>query len=543
MGKRPPVAAAIVMAVFVSGACTSGNLQRPQAATSRATSASPGATPEVFPSGASILTVAIREAATLDPMRIQDPGAVLIARQLFEGLTRWDPIEDKVVGAVAESWDVFDGGRRFIFYLRPGMTFHDGSLVTAGTFKFAFDRIALKANASDIAYALEDVEGFDAVNQLGDAKSLSGVQVIDDYTLQITLEEPFFDFPAVLTHPGLVPLRPEAVADIATFLRNPVGNGPFQMAAPWEVGKEVTLKTFPGFFPPAPFDGMRFIPFEDPAASWLQFLDGDLDVVEVPAGQIDAAAEVYGDAGYKPFLAAYYFGINVKAPGLRDPRLRKAIGRGIDRSAIAETIYKGTLQPARGIVPAGMPGFQENLCIGLCDHAPVVASQLVEQLKPKDRRITLQFTRGQPHGRVAKMIAHDLKEIGLQVSTHAYDFDPYLKLLRQGDQRLFRLGWIAEYPTPDVFLRDLFHSTSADNNFGYSSPKVDRLLDAARAETSQGKRTQLYIEAERAILRSLPVIPIGSFVTHWVAGPRVQQIAFDPVGGFDAAYVALSPEG
>jgi oligopeptide transport system substrate-binding protein len=522
----------------MSSACTPDDPEPNEPTTSATPTVSASAT-EVFAAGSDVLTVAIREPATLDPMRISDPGATLIARQLFEGLTAWDGIEEEVIPAAAESWDVEAGGRTFAFHLRAGMTFHDGSPVTSEDFAFAFDRIALKANASDLAYTLEDIVGFTAVNQLGDSQHLSGISTPDELTLVIHLTRPNFDFPALLTHPGLVPVPPAAVGDLNTFLRNPVGNGPFQMARPWSVGDEVVLAAYPGFIDTPELEGIRFIPYQDAAASWLQFLDDQLHVVEVPPGQIDSAEEDFGSEGYKSLLAGYYFGFNLKDRDLDSMALRRAVNRAIDREAIASTIYKGTMEPARGIVPGGMPGFQENICLRVCDYSPDAARSLVRDLPRNMRQIELEYTQGQPHGRVAKAVEEDLESVGLKVRTRSYPLGEYLRRLRDSKTNVFRLGWIAEYPVPDVFLTALFDSNSPDNHFGFASQRVDELLARARAEPSPGRHVQLYIEAEKAIMEDVPIVPIGSFSSHWAAQPDVAGIVFDNMGGFDAVGVSL----
>lgn len=502
----------------------------------------PEQTSQIFQPTDDVLNVAVSEPSTLDPMRIQDPGSVLVARQLYEGLTRWDPIEEKVVPAAAESWRVSNGGRTFTFKLRPGMTFHDGSPVKAKDFVFAFDRIARKENASDLAYTLDRVSGFTEVNQLGRARHLAGLVAQTELVLVIRLDDPFYDFPAVLTHPALVPLSKSRVARIDDFLAAPVGNGPFQMAEAWSPGQPVTLEAFPGFIVTPELDGIRFLPYPDAAASWLQFRDGGLDVAEVPAGQIENARERYGDDGFKPFLASYYYAFNLRLKDLRKLRLRKAVNRAIDREAIASTIYNGTLTPARGIVPDGMPGFQENICLRVCRHLPEAARRLVRKLKPKDRRVRLEFTKGDPHDDVARMVKRDLEAVGLEVKTRSFGFKKYLRRLRDGDQAIYRLGWIAEFPTPDVFLSELFASDSPDNHSGFSSARVDELLRKARSEPSESRRRQYYIQAEKAILEQEPVVPIGSFLTHWAAQEHVQDLEFDVMGGFDAVNVFLEPE-
>ncbi|HZA19704.1 MAG TPA: ABC transporter substrate-binding protein [Actinomycetota bacterium] len=502
-------------------------------------------TPGVFEAEANVLDVAISEPATLDPMRIQDPGSVLVARQLFEGLTRWDPVREEVVPAAAESWKVTEGGRTFTFKLRADMTFHDGSPVEAGDFVFAFDRIARRRNASEIAYALEQVRGFAAVNQQGTAKHLAGLSAPDKRTLVVELSEPLRDLPAVLTHPSLVPVPKEAVEDIDEFLSEPVGNGPFQMARPWAPGAPVILESFPGYIQAPELDGIRFIPYPDAAASWLQFLDGDLDVAEVPSGQIQEAEREFGTNGFKPLLAGYYYGINLRAGALDDVRLRKAINRAIDREAIASTIYKGTMVPPRGIVPAGMPGFEDDICSTLCKYSARGASRLVSRLRPQERRLTLEYTRGEPHKQVASFVRKDLQRAGLDVKVKGFQFSDFLKHLERGSGGAYRLGWIAEFPVPDVFLSTLFGSVSPENHSGFRSRKIDGVLDKAHAERDEDKRVRLYQRAERMILEQAPLVPIGSFVTRWAAQPIVQDIGFDVMGGFDAADVSLdeSEEG
>ena len=550
-GRRKILLACLLAGALAAGACT-GDGEDPDP---DAVATTPGVGPEndvtppdpqqtsaVFAPTDEVLNVAISEPATLDPLRIQDPGSVLVARQLYEGLTAWDPIEEKVVPAAAESWRVADGGRTFIFKLRPGMTFHDGTPVTSKDFRFAFDRIALKENASDLAYALDLVAGFTEVNQLGKSRHLAGIATPSELIISITLSRPFHDFPAVLTHPALVPLPEKRVNRIDDFLAAPVGNGPFKMAEVWSPGQPVILEAFPGFVETPDLDGIRFLPYPDAAASWLQFRDGELDVAEVPAGQIEDAEQAFGSEGFKPFLASYYYGFNLRSKELKDIRLRRAINAAIDREEITETIYKGTMTPARGIVPTGMPAFQENLCAAMCRHAPAAAERLVGRLKPKGRSVVLEFTKGDPHDRVARMVADDLKEVGLRVKVRPYGFSEYLRRLRDGDQNVYRLGWIAEYPVADVFLSPLFGSDSPDNHSGFSSAKVDTLLAKAHSSPSEGRRTQFYVQAEREILKQVPIVPIGSFVTHWATQPRVRDLVFDVMGGFDAVDVFLEDE-
>ncbi|MEA2459923.1 MAG: oligopeptide transport system substrate-binding protein [Actinomycetota bacterium] len=547
-----------LFALLLFAACTGGNAEPvagpsasaggPDATSSSSGGVIPGdGDPSSSPSSADVfapedlvLDVATPEASTLDPMRIQDPASVLVARQLFEGLTRWDPETNKVLPAAAESWKASDGGRKFTFTLRSGMTFHDGSPVTSEDFRFAFDRIAQKKSGSELAYTLELVDGFPETNGLGDSKHLSGLKTPDEQTLVVKLTEPFFDFPAVLTHPGLVPVRKQDVAKIDRFLASPNGNGPFEIAQEWAPGEAVVLKKFDGFIDDVKLDGIRFIPFKDSVASWIPFTDGSLDVAEVPAGQVQAALEVYGDQGYLPFLAGYYYGFNVKSAKLKDKRLRTAINLAIDRDLIATRIYKDTMIAPRGIVPSGMPGFENDVCEQLCAFAPGAAKKLVRQLPKKAREVQLDYTQGPPHRQVALRIKKNLQAVGLKVAVKGYELDKYLNRLTKGDTGMYRLGWIAEYPVPDVFLSALFASSSPDNHSGFGSAAVDKLLEKAHGTKSEKKRLRLYRRAEKEVMQRVPIVPIGSFETHWAAQPNVTGLHFDTMGGFDAAGVSLA---
>jgi oligopeptide transport system substrate-binding protein len=547
------VAVALAAAVVVAtGACDDASPSEGPQATASASpdvspteptpllSPSPSGSPEIFSENDDVLNVAITDPSTLDPMRIQDPGSTLIARQLFEGLTRWDDDAQSVRPAAATSWKVTEGGRLFTFKLDDAMTFHDGSHVTAEDFVFAFNRIADKENASDLAYTLERIDGFTAFNQLGRGKGLKGLRAKNESTLVIELTDPFYDLPAVLTHPGLVPVQKGAVRDIDKFLGEPIGNGPFQMARPWVPGDDVVLEAYGEFPDPPDLDGIRFIPFVDAAESWVSFENNDLDVAEVPVGQVGAAAQDYGDDGYRPLLAGYYYGFNIKAKSLNEKSVRRAINFAIDREAITQGVYKGTMRAPRGIVPAGMPGFASNACGELCDHLPRRARAIVSDLNNKQRQLELQFTRGQPHRRVALSVTADLERAGFRVKALSLGFNRYLRRLKAGDHEMYRLGWIAEYPVADVFLSSLFESDAPDNHSGLASPKIDSLLNKAHRNKNEAERLRTYRRAEKMILDAVPLAPIGSFVTRWAAQERVDGIVFDVMGGFDAGPISLS---
>ena len=549
------------VAALIAG-CTPADetrAQGPQATVSAGASESPGATPSASASASPgdeesitpitgenpfdeddvVVTIAIKDPATLDPMLIGDPGSALVARQLYEGLTRWDPGKREVVGAVARSWDVSKDGKTFTFKLRPGLTFHDGTPVTADDFVFAFDRIAQRKNASDLAYVLQRVKGFSAVNETGKSQHLEGLRAPDKQTLVIELSEPDQTFPAVLTHPALVPLASPAVANEDEFLRNPVGNGAFQMAQPWDVGGEIYLEAADGAPRDPKIDGLRLVPYEEAAVSWLDFLEGDLHVSEVPAGQIEDARSRFGGQNYRVLMNGYSYGFNVTSKNLDDIDLRKAVNFSIDREAIGQVVYNGIMEPARGIVPPGVPGFTSKPCKKLCSYQPKTAKRFIKKVPAKARKLTLQFPDEEPHDEVAELMKRNLTKTGFDVKLQALKFDKFFDLLQTGANSTYRLTWIAEFPSPDAYLAPLFESGSPDNHSAFSSKKVDDLLAKARAEPKVRKRLKLYQQVERLVLKEVPIVPIGYFRAHWASQPEVGGLVVDSTGTFDAASLTL----
>jgi oligopeptide transport system substrate-binding protein len=538
--------------LLITGACTEdeGPAEGPNAhATGGSGDAveTPGTPPSpdasiaaAFEDEGNVLDVAIREPNSLDPMRIQDPGSVLVARQLYEGLTRWNPESQEVEPAAATKIETSKDNRTFTFTLPNDATFHNGDPVTSQDFAFAFNRIALKRNGADIAYLLELVQGFDEVNAFGESNSLSGIETPNEHTLVIKLSEPYSNFPAVLSHPSLVPLPEKWFKESDNFLAEPVGNGPFELAQPFELSAPVVLRAFEDYHDDVSIEGIRFLPFPDAASSWIPFRNGQLDIAEVPASRFDQAGEEYGDDGLVPLLVGSYYGFNLDSKELSDIRVRRAINYAIDRDAIAADVYAGTLLPPRGIVPEGMPGFTHDACGRSCTYDPRKAARLVGKLPERSRSVTLEYTREEPQGKVARIVRGYLESAGLDVDLKAYRLSKYLKRLSDVDHSMYRLGWIAEYPDPDVFLSALFDSGSPDNHAAFDSKQVDELLGRAQGTVDQDKRVQLYRKAEMKILEQAPIAPLGSFRMFWAAQPGVEGVTFDMLGGFDAAPISLA---
>jgi ABC-type oligopeptide transport system substrate-binding subunit len=141
---------------------------------------------------------------------------------------------------------------------------------------------------------------------------------------------------------------------------------------------------------------------------------------------------------------------------------------------------------------------------------------------------------------VAAVIKTELDTVGIPSVLRPHPFADYGKFLVSGQQELFRLGWIADYPSPDGFLTPLFSSSSPDNLTGLANPEIDQTLQAARAEADPAKRLALYLKAEQLVLDEYVVVPVAQLENRMVASSRVERFDLDLIGTFDGAAVSVS---
>ncbi|MGH2717760.1 MAG: ABC transporter substrate-binding protein [Candidatus Dormibacteria bacterium] len=492
--------------------------------------------------GPNQLRIGIRELSTLDPDLRANPSDLLVADQIFQPMIGFNPKTDQLEPRLASSWQTLDGGSQFVFHLRPSAKFQNGQPVTASDVAFALNRLAQKSTDSSLAYLLSPVAGFDAVNVTGTATTLSGVSVLDDHTLQISLTSPWVDFPYVLTDPATAPIPATAFqANPTTFMQHPIGAGPYELATPSGMPDELVLKRFSGYWGAKPaIPSVRFVFNPDPDSVLGDITKGKLDVGEVPSGSMSSALKKLGSRGFTQLAAGLYLGFNLNDPNVGSLPLRQAISLAINRQAIASQVYGNVVVPADSIVPGGLPGHSELACGGDCDYNPSQAKSLVQQAFPNGApTITLDYPSGDPNNAIASAIAGDLKAVGITLQLNAQSASDYLTSLINDSQEMFLQVWVADYPLADWFLTPLFGAGSADNLSGYKDGSVQATLSQARATTNAAQRLSMYASVERSVLSDMAVSPIAFFRNHYAAATRVQGFYVDALGGFEIDRLSL----
>jgi oligopeptide transport system substrate-binding protein len=487
----------------------------------------------------SSLRISVEPTASLDPRALESPDSLLLASQLFDGLVTYDPATLQVVPAAASRWEIRDGGQTFVFHLRRGLRFHNGSPVRARDFVFAWNRLADPVDANPFAFLLEAVEGFESHQDQAQATGLEGLDAPDDRNLVVTLSSPWPDFPSILGHPALSPVPPGASR--TEYAQRPVGNGPYQLAAPVEAGVPIQMEAFGRYQGGAPsVQRLEFQAFDDPAESWPEFLEGALDVAQIPVDVLPDAVSRYGTQGLVTLGRLLYCGFNLEQERFLEPALRAAVSKAIDRAAVVAEVYGGAAEPAGAIVPPSIPGGGSRVCGQACVHDIERAGALIEELPKESRSFSLDYATSPVGDRLAATVASQLSAVGLDVRPRGHDAEEYASLLSDGDHEMFCLVWVADYPRQQAFLEPLLQSGSPDNHAAVDDGRLDELLDRARSERTPAARIEAYHRVEARALHLLPVVPIVWFRSHLAVQPYVEGFELDPMARFDAASLRVA---
>jgi ABC-type transport system substrate-binding protein len=518
----------VVVLVAVAG-CTGGG--GPDAPGASGGTGGGGAAPQGRRGGT--LAIALLDPGSLDPARADGLQDEVVLGNLFDGLTAIDPT-GAVRPAVAASWSSDPDLRRWEFRVRPDARWSDGAPLRAPDFSFAWHRLAdPKTNPRPPARTLlSAVTGYRAF-AAGRARSITGLETPDPTTLVVQLDRPYADLPALVAALPLSPLPADAVRpDAAAYLTQPVGNGPFRLAAPARPGRSLTLDRNPAYWgSPALLDKVSVHVAPDEQTAWLELQNGRVAFAPVPPDQLPAARTVHGPSSdgrtipgvlQGPTLGTWQLTFNLRSKLGGDPRWRQAVSLAVDRDRLA-TALAGT--PATSLVPLATPrpgagSGGTGLSCPACAHDPAKARALFAKVKTTPTPIPLAVPPGPEAGRVATLLADDLTAAGVKLTSASPP---------PGETPVTLVRRVAPYPRPDPFL-------AAPSS---TSPPAQRLLDQARATPDDPARATLYQQAQAAILGDLAAAPLVTEHHAAVLTPGPQGFNLTPWNTLDLATVSL----
>jgi oligopeptide transport system substrate-binding protein len=472
---------------------------------------------------------------TLDPAVSGETTSHQYIMQLFSGLVRLDdnlePAPD-----IAQKWEVSGDGRIYTFYLRKDVRFHDGREAKAGDFKYSWERACDPATGSMTAGTyLGDIIGVkEAI--VGESKEISGVRVIDDYTLEVTIDAPKSYFLAKLTYPTAFVVDRANVESGGGWWHNPNGTGPFKLRK-WDENNLLVLERNELYY--GELAKVSLVAFHLWAGVPMNLYEtGEIDVAEVYIEYIDKATDkagpFYRELEVVPELSFFYIGFNTTQPPFDDVNLRRAFSMAVDKDKLASLVFRDTVQRADGILPPGMPGFNEALS-GL-DYDVSKAKELIAASKYGDVSnlppitITTSGWGGLISPELESIVEEWRRNLGVEVTVRQLEPQRFLYHLKQEKDEMYLIGWIADYPHPQNFLEVLFY-TDAENNVGeYSNPEVDALLDRAGVELDRDLSLALYQQAEQKLVEDAACIPLWFGKNYFLVKPYVTGYNVSPQG-------------
>ncbi len=434
----------------------------------------------------------------LDPTLITDVRYVEIVACCYEGLVKVGR-GGEIVPVLAQSFHVDTTARRYRFRLREGVRFHDGRPLTASEVKRALTRLVDPARTGSARWVLADVEGSEAYEQ-GKSPEISGIQVLSDRDLEIVLREPRAFFLYLL---ALAPTwigRPDGSG-------LPIGTGPFRVR---EIRRDdrIVMERFEGYWgAPRPWlDRVEIVfKYKERLDMLKAVIAGEADVSGTFGGnlrELSAPPDVSVLSGTS--ISTFFLGMNCRRRPLSDPRVRRAIRLGLDVDAYLARYFPDE-RAAKGLIPPSISPYYETLPAHRLELGE--AKRLLAEAG-LGGGFRLKLTVRHPDHLEMPMLFERLRELGLTLEVEHVGAPEFWRKIRAGEVELFRSGWVADYPDPDNFL-SLFHSKAqAFFNFGFESPELDRLTDAARAHIDPDERRELYRRAERIVLDEAVIVPL-----------------------------------
>jgi oligopeptide transport system substrate-binding protein len=457
---------------------------------------------------------------TLDPHLTTDTTSAFYVVEIFSGLVSLDT-SLQLIPDIAESWQISPDGLVYTFTLRPDVKFHDGKPVTAKDFKWSIERAADPDTGSPVADTyLGDIVGVKE-KLAKEAAEIRGLKVIDDYTLQFTIDAPKAYFLAKLTYPTAYVLDQENVeAGGSTWTDTPNGTGTFKLKE-YKIGERIVLERNDSFYRDLAYLDSIVLNLAG-GQSMAMYENDEIDITGVSLFDLERVLDPNDEMNKQlivapPSFSVSYIGFNTNWPPFDDINFRQALNHAVDKDLIAKEVLSDLVEPAYGVLPPGFPGFNPSLT-GL-RFDPELAKRLLAESQYADDIPRIELTVPGTGGTIGLDLEVVLEmwrsTLGVEVEIVQVEWATYLQDLQENKFQAFAgLGWEADYPDPQDFLDILFHTDSEINHGAYSNLEADRILELARVETDIVKRVALYQEAEDMIVND------GAWVPLWFTGDR-----------------------
>jgi ABC-type transport system substrate-binding protein len=490
-------------------------------------------------------------ARSLDPAQ-QTGSAAGFAGLLYSGLVQLSP-DLQVLPDLAERWDVSADGSVYTFTLRQGLTFADGRPLTATDVQYSWERAAdPDTHSTTVDTYMGDILGL-RDKLAGEADTISGVRIIDDLTLEVTLDGPKPYFLAKLTYPVSFVVDSENVADkeLEDWVYEPNASGPFILAAHTE-DEVIVFERNTAYYAPTQLQRVVYL-LSRVGNSISLFEAGEIDITYLSAVdslEVRQPSHQFHDNWItNTSLCTTVLQMNNTLAPMDDPLVRQAFALVVDKDELNDLLAEGTNLVASTILPPGMPGYDVALAeeqaatINNIEaaQAALAASAYADGLPPII--ISAGGFGDSDRDDLNAMIEMWREALGAEVSVEFLDPIDFKELLDEERGHMVSYGWCADYPDPENFLDVLYYSNSEFNVGGYTNPEVDVLLAQARVELDVATRLGLYQQIERLLLEDAAAIPLSHGVSDVLVNERVSGYVLSPLGARIMPLLSLTTAG
>ena len=475
------------------------------------------------------------DSVSLDPGRETDGESFYASTAVFDTLVEFVPGETAVQPALATSWDIADDGLEYVFHLREGVKFHDGTPFNADAVVFSFER----QFKEDHPYY--DLGPWKYWGYMDMSNIVDEVVAVDEYTVKFVLKKVEAPFIANLAMDFASIVSPTAVAKYGEdFKNNPVGTGAFKFVS-WTKDSDIVFDRNADYWGgPVYLDRLILKVIPDATARWLALQKGEVDLIDfpsnddIPAMRTADGIQLIQQAG----LNVGYLALNTEKKPFDNKLVRQAMNYAIDQKEIVEGVYGEAGQVAKNPIPPGMWSYNDE--IKDYGYDPAKAKELLAQAGyPNGFKMELwAMPVARPYNpdarKVAEIMQAQLAKVGIQAEIVSYEWGTYLSKTDMGEHHSAMLGWTGDNGDPDNFLWVLLSEPAAQLPAGnialWKNKEFTELCAQAKVTTDQAERDRLYRLAQEVFHEEAPWVPIAHSVVTVPAQDYVKDFVLYPTG-------------
>ena len=496
------------------------------------------------------------EPRTLDPTLNSLSFGSIYMIHFFEGLTKKDN-KDNVVPGMAESWDISEDGLIYTFHIRTNAKWSDGKSVTANDFEYALKRAVDPKTAAAYSYMLSIIKNASSI--LSGKMSPEELQVksIDDYTLEITLENPtpyFLEYISVSS--PYFPVRKDIIEKYGDeWTKNPetyIVNCAYVMTER-KTDEKIVMEINTNYYDEDSIIAKKInvLIMDDSNTALAAMKSGDLQfsVIEAPMGEIPALIKE-NFILQEPAFGIYFLEINSAKGVLTNQNIRKALSLAFDRKYIISNVTKMNQIPAGAFVPPNMNDYNGNFrenggnYIDYNNYEENIkkAKQLMEEAGYTNGEnfpvLEIRTTPGY-FTIICEAMQDMYKEnLGIDIIIKSEEYNVTYQAMVEKDYDLARTGWTADYSDPMAML-NFFSKFSSINHSGFNNEEYNNLIETASKTNNQEIRMQALHKAEYILFDYMPIIPIIYRMDPFMISPKLKGAIFNPLGRYRFHYSYL----